>query len=114
MRAFPRSPCRDAWARTRASQRSRSAMRPRPLPPIIAAALLLCSFNASAIPAPSYQPGGKLVGTGAVGAAHQAYSVALSADGNTAVVGGPGDNGNVGAARGCAGWGRGGGLRGGQ
>jgi hypothetical protein len=41
--------------------------------------------------------GPKLVGTGAVGNPDQGYSLALSADGNTAIVGGPGDNG-VGAA----------------
>jgi hypothetical protein len=38
------------------------------------------------------QQGPKLVGTGAlgtVGVAHQGQSVALSADGNTAIVGGP-------------------------
>ena len=40
----------------------------------------------------------KLVGTGAVGNAQQGQSVALSADGNTAVVGGPNDNGGNGAA----------------
>jgi hypothetical protein len=44
------------------------------------------------------QQGAKLVGTGAVGAARQGWSIALSADGNTAVVGGSGDNGNSGAA----------------
>ena len=38
------------------------------------------------------QQGGKLFGTGAVGNADQGYSVALSADGNTAVVGGPCDS----------------------
>jgi hypothetical protein len=38
------------------------------------------------------QQGSKLVGTGAVGAAGQGQSVALSADGNTAIVGGPDDN----------------------
>jgi hypothetical protein len=38
------------------------------------------------------QQGSKLVGTGAVGSARQGNSVALSADGNTAIVGGPGDN----------------------
>ena len=41
------------------------------------------------------QQGPKLVGTGALGAigiAEQGFSVALSADGNTAIVGGPGDN----------------------
>jgi hypothetical protein len=44
------------------------------------------------------QQGGKLAGAGAVGAATQGYSVALSADGNTALVGGWLDNGQVGAA----------------
>src|SRR5271155_3535337 len=43
------------------------------------------------------QQGSKLVGAGAVGAARQGSSVALSADGNTAIVGGFGDNGSVGA-----------------
>jgi hypothetical protein len=38
------------------------------------------------------QQGKKLVGSGAVGSARQGTSVALSADGNTAIVGGPGDN----------------------
>ena len=38
------------------------------------------------------QQGSKLVGTGAVGAASQGASVALSADGNTLLVGGPEDN----------------------
>ncbi len=38
------------------------------------------------------QQGKKLVGSGAVGRARQGTSVALSADGNTAIVGGPGDN----------------------
>jgi hypothetical protein len=44
------------------------------------------------------QQGNKLVGTGAAGAANQGYSVALSGDGNTAVVGGYTDNSNAGAA----------------
>ncbi len=44
------------------------------------------------------QQGPKLVGTGAVGGAQQGFSVALSADGNTAIVGGLTDNGNAGAA----------------
>src|SRR6201997_5656286 len=43
------------------------------------------------------QQGSKLVGTGAVGRAHQGASVALSADGNTAIVGGWGDNSRAGA-----------------
>jgi hypothetical protein len=45
------------------------------------------------------QQGPKLVGSGAAGSmVFQGYSVALSADGNTAVMGGPGDNSNAGAA----------------
>ena len=44
------------------------------------------------------QQGTKLVGSGAVGNANQGWSVALSADGNTALIGGPGDNSSVGAA----------------
>jgi hypothetical protein len=43
------------------------------------------------------QQGSKLVGTGAVGNAKLGQSVSLSADGNTAIVGGPADAGNVGA-----------------
>ena len=44
------------------------------------------------------QQGDKLVGTGAVGSAVQGTSVALSAEGRTAIVGGPNDNTNTGAA----------------
>ena len=44
------------------------------------------------------QQGLKLVGTGAVGSAAQGYSVAISADGNTAIIGGNRDNTNTGAA----------------
>ena len=44
------------------------------------------------------QQGNKLVGTGAVGSARQGMAVALSADGDTAIVGGPADNSNIGAA----------------
>jgi hypothetical protein len=40
----------------------------------------------------------KLVGTGAVGLVRQGWSLGLSADGNTAIVGGPLDNGGPGAA----------------
>ena len=40
----------------------------------------------------------KLVGTGAIGGAEQGTSVALSGDGNTAIVGGPSDNDLAGAA----------------
>ena len=44
------------------------------------------------------QQGPKLVGTGAAGHADQGHSVALSADGNTALVGGDGDDSYGGAA----------------
>jgi hypothetical protein len=44
------------------------------------------------------QQGKKLIGTGAVGNARQGMSVALSSDGNTAIVGGWSDNGKTGAA----------------
>ncbi len=44
------------------------------------------------------QQGAKLVGIAAAGAALQGYSIALSSDGNTAIVGGPLDNSNAGAA----------------
>jgi probable HAF family extracellular repeat protein len=44
------------------------------------------------------QQGSKLVAIDATGAAEQGYSVAVSSDGNTAIVGGSADNGGVGAA----------------
>jgi uncharacterized protein (TIGR03437 family) len=44
------------------------------------------------------QQGPKLVGTGAAGASSEGFSVAVSGDGNTAIVGGPNDNGGAGAA----------------
>src|SRR5208283_3546293 len=43
------------------------------------------------------QQSSKLIGDGAVGQAAQGFSVALSADGNTAIVGGPHDNSYTGA-----------------
>ncbi len=53
------------------------------------------------------QQGNKVVGTGTVNAVQQGTSVAISADGNTAIVGGPGDGSNDGGAwvfvaNGCA------------
>jgi hypothetical protein len=48
------------------------------------------------------QQGPKLVGTGAVGPSQQGWSVALSGDGNTAIVGGRNDNPGPGAAVGAA------------
>lgn len=44
------------------------------------------------------QQGGNLVGSGSATNAEQGMSVALSGDGNTALVGGPNDNGYIGAA----------------
>ena len=44
------------------------------------------------------QQGNKLVGTGATGNASQGFSISLSADGNTALVGGIDDNAFAGAA----------------
>ena len=44
------------------------------------------------------QQGGKLVGTGNIGGAYQGWSVSISADGNTAIIGGEGDNSSNGAA----------------
>ena len=48
------------------------------------------------------QQGPKLVGTGAVTNAGQGHSVAISADGNTVIVGGPGDNPVSGGTTGAA------------
>ena len=47
---------------------------------------------------PLIQPGNKLTPSDEVGAGKFGYSVALSADGNTALIGGAEDNGKVGAA----------------
>ena len=44
------------------------------------------------------QQGNKIVGTGAIGSSQQGYSVCLSSDGTTAIVGGWNDNSSVGAA----------------
>ena len=50
------------------------------------------------------QQGAKLTGAEGAGAGHFGYRVALSADGNTALIGGPRDNGEVGAAYVGAAW----------
>ena len=55
------------------------------------------NFTVTATNYPSVQQGSKLVGTGNTGAALQGQSVSVSADGNTAIVGGNGDNTNQGA-----------------
>ncbi|MEO8675196.1 MAG: hypothetical protein ABI569_06420 [Casimicrobiaceae bacterium] len=66
----------------------------------LAILMLLCAAVATSHAAVTQfrQQGSKLVGTGAVGMARQGESVAVSADGNTAIVGGSGDNGGAGAA----------------
>lgn len=56
------------------------------------------SFSVTVGQPPSVQQGSKLVGTGATSLASQGYSVSLSADGNTALVGGYSDNSFAGAA----------------
>jgi hypothetical protein len=63
-----------------------------------AGAILGVLVVAHAAAAQFTQQGSKLVGSGAVGPAHQGYSVALSADGNTAITGGYGDDAFAGAA----------------
>jgi hypothetical protein len=71
-------------------------MSVRPL--AVGALLLMISIDVSAAGAPSLQEGAKLIGTGAVSASYQGRSVALSADGNTTVVGGYTDATGRGAA----------------
>ncbi len=56
------------------------------------------SFTVTPTPYPSLQQGNKLVGTGAIGSASQGYSIAISSDGSTAIVGGVDDNSSIGAA----------------
>ena len=55
-------------------------------------------FSSSLTLAQFTQQGPKLVGTGAIGEAEQGGSVAVSADGNTAILGGNEDNHAAGAA----------------
>jgi hypothetical protein len=57
-----------------------------------------CAFLSPSRAQTFSQQGPPLVGTGAVGEAEQGWFVALSGDGNTAIVGGPGDNSGAGAA----------------
>src|SRR5262249_59677078 len=71
------------------------------LPRLFGASILIFAallFSPQLALAQFTQQGPKLVGTGAVGQLiEQGFSVALSADGNTAVVGGLNDNGGAGA-----------------
>lgn len=67
-------------------------------PLLITAVVLLATMPGTARTAPSVQQGAKLVGTGFHdGIPYQGASVALSADGSTAIVGGYNDD-PVGAA----------------
>ena len=67
----------------------------------LALALIVSSFILAGAPQPAQaqyvQQGPKLIGTNGSTDALQGYSVALSADGNTALVGGPYDNNQAGA-----------------
>src|SRR5262245_56703999 len=77
--------------------RSRSAARSlsrRCMPVALCATLL---WPAQPALAQLTQNGPKLIGTDVVGSAFQGFSVALSADGHTAIVGGPFDNSGAGA-----------------
>lgn len=65
---------------------------------ITLATIGLILFILSSTTAQYVQQGPKLVGTSAIGPANQGNFVALSADGNTAIVGGSTDNDYVGAA----------------
>ena len=69
----------------------------RPLLYWLAAFFVIAGLVPAASQSDSQLPS-KLVGTGAVGTAEQGWSVALSADGNTAIVGGIVDNRLTGAA----------------
>lgn len=62
----------------------------------ISTASSVSSFAASSTPHPYIQQGAKF--TNSSTSAQQGQSVAVSADGNTAIIGGPGDNSNTGAA----------------
>jgi FG-GAP-like repeat/FG-GAP repeat len=55
-------------------------------------------FSSSPALADFIQQGPKLVGPGATGGSNQGFAVALSADGNTALIGGSNDNSGAGAA----------------
>jgi uncharacterized protein (TIGR02145 family) len=64
---------------------------------IVFTILILFIYSYININAQFVQQGPKLVGTGAVGQASQGYSVSISSDGNTAIVGGYWDNNDQGA-----------------
>ena len=65
---------------------------------VLPVVMLVCSVLSAPAQAQFYQQGPKLVGTGAIFSSQQGLSVSLSGDGNTAIVGGPNDNRETGAA----------------
>ena len=77
-----------------------SARVTRSLATAIASALTFVALVFSPLPASAQftELGPKLVGSGNVGASSQGFSVAVSGDGNTAIVGAPSDNSSTGAA----------------
>ena len=83
---------------TARSRRGRGQKQSLVVTRVVAAAIgaLVCVSVPAA--AQFTQQGNKLVGSGAVGSANQGYSVALSHDGDTTIVGGPYDNSEIGAA----------------
>src|SRR5262249_30323947 len=64
----------------------------------VPAVLLVCGLLPVPAQAQFFQQGPKLVATDAIGPAQQGLSASLSGDGNTGIVGGPGDNSDAGAA----------------
>jgi PKD domain-containing protein len=80
------------WSTHRAVHAARDVMS---LAPVLIWAALLCAAPAAA---QLVQQGPKLLGSGAVREAGQGSSVAVSADGNTAIWGGANDNSGAGAA----------------
>ena len=74
------------------------AYSPGPSPMRFAVVLFLSLVATCSLRAQFTQPGSRFSGTGAVGGANQGTSLALSADGSTAIEGGPLDNSGVGAA----------------
>jgi hypothetical protein len=79
-----------------ASRPNRASATAKAVASVLVFAALLCAARPAS--AQFTQQGSKLVGTGAIGPAEQGTSVALSGDGTTAIVGGPVDNSEAGAA----------------
>jgi hypothetical protein len=79
-----------------ASRPNRASATAKAVASVLVFAALVCAARPAS--AQFTQQGSKLVGTGAIGAAEQGTSIALSGDGTTAIVGGPVDNSEAGAA----------------